>query len=329
MFEIVRLNRRARDRARRQAGAAGRATARVRRAPPARRPAGRRVERGRRAPDARQPSAPARHVQRQAHEGERDAVAERGLLTAAAHVHGHHRLERLRPHQLAQGAGGEGEADVVDGGIRGALDLAHGVELHRVAHQRPSRADASVQRRGGRRLRTSSAASAARLNVPASRDAATRGSPPSERRRAPRAGFLGPQRDGPRRQSRRPGAGGASHGTGSSATPFGSTSNSSWATSTADRPSTSAWWILATIPQRRRRSAAPGGSPTAAGCDRAARTARCRRAARSAGRPARARASPAAARGWPRRSPGPPPRTALLHPRRRPRQPAAEARDAL
>ncbi|MEA2376265.1 MAG: hypothetical protein QOD13_172 [Thermoleophilaceae bacterium] len=104
---------------------------------------------------------------------------------------------------------------------------------------------------GAGRRRSSPAASAARLNVPAIRDADARGSPAM--RAAPRAA----RRDSsaPSATTRAaslvaPGAGGASHGTGSSATPFGSTSKSSWATSTAERPSTRAWWILTTSPQR-------------------------------------------------------------------------------
>ena len=129
------------------------------------------------------------------------------LLLAAAHVHGHHRLERLRPRgqQLAQGAGGQGEADVVDGRIRRALDLAHGVELHRVAHQRPPRADASVQRRGGRRPQEFLSRG---QRCPPQRSRESRRS----RTRLPRhacgaarraQGLPGSQRDGPRRQPRR------------------------------------------------------------------------------------------------------------------------------
>ena len=218
--------------------------------------------------------------------------------------------------------------DVVDAGYprRARLTPAHVVELHRVAHQRPSRADASVQRRGGRR--PEDFLHGQRCPPQRSRES-RRGDtrlPPFEAPRAARRDSSAPSATARAASLVAPGAGGASHGE-----------------SVAPQPRSGPRRTAAGRPPRR--TARPParvdlGHDPAAAVDEARRqadlpqrpgaierrTARCRRAARSAGRPARARASPAATRGWPRRSPCPPPRTALSRGAHASRQ---QARDAL
>ena len=104
---------------------------------------------------------------------------------------------------------------------------------------------------GAGRSRSSPAASAARRSVPASRVAVARGTVAARAaERALRSDSPAPAASASAASRAVPGAGAALQGAGTAGTASGDVSNSRSATSTADFPSTRAWWIFATTPQR-------------------------------------------------------------------------------